>query len=527
MEELNILLLEDVPDDAELLLYELRRSGFKYKWHRVDNETEYIASLHNDIDLIVADYSLPNFGAVAALKRLQEMNLDIPLIVVTGTVTEQVVVECMRLGASDYLLKDRLTRLGTAVTHALQEKKLRDEKRMADEALRHYAAELEQRVHERTTELQHSKDYVEAILNHTSDAIILMGEDGNIQHVNPAFERLFDYPMRDVLGQSLLLLAGEAQVLVLANELQAVYQKNESRRIEINLRRADETTFAADVSLAPMIGQQKFSGIVCSIWDVSERKRTEENLRTALEKEKELGDLKSRFTSMVSHEFRTPLAVIQSSSDLLKGYSDQMTPERRVSQLDKIQNQVRRLTDLLNDILLMSKAQSVGLEFNPEPLDLYAFSQDIVSEMRLTAKMHQIQFNAEGDCFELYGDAKLLRQAISNLLSNAVKYSPAGSKVTFRLGCANDHAIIQIQDQGDGISEEDQKHLFEEFYRAKSTISVPGTGLGLPIVKQAIEAHGGKVTFESHVGQGTTFTLSVPLHLDGDFDEQRIIGIGK
>jgi PAS domain S-box-containing protein len=511
VDELNILLLEDVPDDAELLLYELRRSGFKYKWNRVDNETEYIASLHKDIDLIVADYSLPNFGAVAALKRLQEMNLDIPLIVVTGTVTEQVVVECMRLGASDYLLKDRLTRLGTAVTHALQEKKLRDEKRMADEALRRYAAELEQRVIERTTELQHSKEYVEAILNHTSDAIILMGEDGNIQHVNPAFERLFGYPISDVLGQSLLLLAGDAQVLELASELQAVYQHNESRRIEINLQRADDVTFAADVSLAPMSGQQKFGGIVCSIWDVSERKRTEENLRTALEKEKELGDLKSRFTSMVSHEFRTPLAVIQSSSDLLKGYADQMTPERRVSQLDKIQNQVKRLTDLLNDILLLSKAQSVGLDFNPEPVDLYAFSQDIVGEMRLTAKTHTIQFNAQGDCFQLNGDTKLLRQAISNLLSNAVKYSPAGSTVSFRLFCGDDQAIMQIQDQGDGISEEDQKHLFETFFRAKSTISVPGTGLGLPIVKQAIEAHGGSVTFESKVGYGTTFTLSVPL----------------
>src|SRR5664279_1890672 len=222
--ELSILLLEDNPNDAELLLHELRRSGFTLEWQRVDTAADYMAHLGDKIDLIIADYSLPDFNAVRALQMLQDRGLDILFIVVTGTVTEQIVVECMKQGASDYLLKDRLTRIGSAVTHALQEKQLRDEKRKADDALRQHAAELEQRVLERTLELQRAKEYVEAILNHTNDAIILTDARGNIQNVNPAFENLFGYDATEVFGQPLLLLAEEGDGSLLQSGLASVSQ---------------------------------------------------------------------------------------------------------------------------------------------------------------------------------------------------------------------------------------------------------------------------------------------------------------
>lgn len=508
--DLNVLILEDVPDDAELLVHELQQTGFAPQWRCVDCRTDYVASLHAGVELILADYNLPDIDALHALHLLHERQLDIPFIVVTGTVAEQIVIECVKQGAADYLLKDRLTRLGAAVTHALEAKKLRDEKRAADEALRRYAAELEERVRERTQELQNAKEFSEAILDSTSDAIVLVGADGKVEHVNPAFERLFGYVLPEVLGQSLVSLVERDDRAVLGDELQAVYAHGEPRRCEVRVSRRDGTMFVADIALASMGASRQAGGIVCSIWDMSQRKLIEENLRQALEREKELGDLKSRFTSMVSHEFRTPLSVIQSSSDLLKLYSERMPAEKRMGQVDKIQFQVQRLISMLNDILLISKGQTVGIDFNPVPVDVLAFCRDLVNEMRQTATGHLIRFHAEGHAFMAHADVKLLHQAVSNLLSNAIKYSPAGSTVWLRLERRRDEILIHVRDEGEGIAEEDRDHLFEIFYRAKSVQGKPGTGLGLPIVKQAIEAHGGAVAFESRPGAGATFTLYLP-----------------
>lgn len=509
---LKVLLVEDNPDDAELLLYELRRAGYEPEYTRAESEQDFRARLHESIDLIVADYSLPGFGAIRALRILHETNLDIPLIVVTGTVTEQVVVECLQLGASDYLLKDRLTRLGGAVKHAMDEHRLRQEKRQADEALRRYAAELEQRVVERTAELQRAKDSVEIILNHTSDAIALTSNQGLIQRVNPAFERMFGYQIAELQNLPLRNMADAENQSLLEEAIGTAVEAQKPGRVELTMQRRDATSFVADVAFTVMADEENaYVGIVCSIRDVSERKHIEEGLRQALEKERELNDLKSRFSSMVSHEFRTPLSVILSSSDLLRSYSDRMTPERRDQQLESIQQQVRRLANMLDDILALGKAQSVGLDLSLVPVDVRRFCEDIVTELRPTAASHTFQFEARDNCYDTYADLKLLRQAVTNLLSNAVKYSPEGSTVYVRLNCDGEQIYIEIKDEGSGISKEDQQHLFEAFFRAKNVLSIPGSGLGLPIVKQAIEAHGGSITCESDIGEGTTFTLRLPI----------------
>ncbi len=509
---LKVLLVEDNPDDAELLLYELRRAGYEPEYERVETEADFRAHLQDTIDLIVADYSLPGFGAIRALRILNEGGIDIPLIVVTGTVTEQVVVECLQLGASDYLLKDRLVRLGGAVKHALDEHRLREEKRQADEALRRYAAELEQRVDERTAELQRAKDSVEIILNHTSDAIAMTSNQGLIQRVNPAFERKFGYQIDELLNLPLRNMADTENQSVLVEAFRTALETKEPGRVELEMKRRDGTSFVADVAFAVMADNQNaYVGIVCSIRDVSERKRIEEGLRQALERERELNDLKSRFSSMVSHEFRTPLSVILSSSDLLRSYSDRMTPERRDQQLESIQQQVRRLANMLDDILALGKAQSVGLDLSLVPVNVRRFCEDIVTELRPTAASHTFHFEARNDCYDTYADLKLLRQAVTNLLSNAVKYSPEGSTVYTRLNCDGEQIHIEIEDEGSGISKEDQQHLFEAFFRAKNVLAIPGSGLGLSIVKQAIEAHGGSITCDSEIGEGTKFTLLLPI----------------
>jgi hypothetical protein len=249
---------------------------------------------------------------------------------------------------------------------------------------------------------------------------------------------------------------------------------------------------------------------VVLVQDITERKRAEEELRHALDKQKELNDLKSRFSSMVSHEFRTPLAVMQSSLDLVRNYADRLSEEKKRAHLENAHAQVKRLTDLLNDILILSRAEAVDLEYRPALIDLESLCGQIVEDMRRVFATHQIRISADQACRSVYADEELLRQALSNLLTNAAKYSPLGSTVHLDLACQDKHATIRVRDEGIGIPIEDQARLFEPFHRAKNVGKIQGTGLGLAIVKRAVEAHRGTISVSSQIGQGTTFTIHIP-----------------
>jgi signal transduction histidine kinase len=265
-----------------------------------------------------------------------------------------------------------------------------------------------------------------------------------------------------------------------------------------------------------------------------QRKQAEGEIRKALEKEKELTELKSRFISMTSHEFRTPLTTIQSSAELLERYSQKWTPERKLTHLHRIQTSVKHMTKLLNDVLIIGKAEAGKLKLTPAPLELEKFCGDLVEELQLNdTNQHAIAFTCgcaleTGDlgqpgqggighaplssqfpipCM----DEKLLRQILENLLSNAIKYSPTGSTVDFTLSCFSDRAIFQIRDRGIGIPAEDQQRLFETFHRAANVGTIAGTGLGLAIVKKCVDIHQGQVVVESEIGVGTTFTVTLPI----------------
>ena len=242
---------------------------------------------------------------------------------------------------------------------------------------------------------------------------------------------------------------------------------------------------------------------------------TQMELRLALEKEKELNELKSRFISMTSHEFRTPLTTILGSAELLENYSHKWPEEKKRVHFERIHSNIQYLSQLLNDVLLIGQAEAGKLEFNPEPLGVVQLCCSLVEELQLSAgSEHTIAFISHCPEIEGYLDEKLLRHILNNLLSNAIKYSPTGSTVNFDLGCENGQAIFQIQDEGIGIPEKDQQHLFESFHRAKNVGNIPGTGLGLSIVKRSVDLHRGKITVKSKLGVGTTFTVTIPLSKD-------------
>ncbi len=244
----------------------------------------------------------------------------------------------------------------------------------------------------------------------------------------------------------------------------------------------------------------------------------EQTLRDAiaLARERELNEFKSRFLSTISHEFRTPLTAILSSAEMLQRYGEGWPQERRLVHLGRIQSRVQRLAALLEDVLLISRAEAGRQIFHPRPLGLARFCRDLVEEFQLgMATQHEVTLDVTalptGDPLTVAVDEQLLHHILDNLLSNAVKYSPAGSVVRLALRREEEEAVLQVSDQGIGIPAADLPRLFEPFYRAANVGAAPGAGLGMNIVKRAVEAHSGSISIASVQGRGTTVTVRLPV----------------
>ena len=237
-----------------------------------------------------------------------------------------------------------------------------------------------------------------------------------------------------------------------------------------------------------------------------------------LEKEKELRNLKSNFISMASHEFRTPLAVIGSSTELLKHYEHKLDAAKKSKHFERIQSSIKHMTDLIEDVLIFSKYEH-KIEFNPANIDVIEFCQDLLEQIQqsktkspILFAIHGLDNSSEQTSFLAKLDPKLLRQILNNLITNAIKYSPIGSNVYFDLNLEQNCLCFQVRDEGIGIPAEDLKNIFTPFHRAINVGNISGTGLGLAIVHKCVELHQGKITIESEVGVGTTFIVTLPLN---------------
>lgn len=267
--------------------------------------------------------------------------------------------------------------------------------------------------------------------------------------------------------------------------------------------------------------------------EITERKRAEAEMRKALQKEKELNLLKSRFVSMISHEFRTPLTTIMAATEALEYYGHRWSEEKKNKYFNRIQVTIQHLTELLNDVLIIGQSEAHKLPYNPTFTDLDTFCKNLLEEIQLTAdrkckftlKIHgkKNRINLENtllknsQMFPLI-DERLLRHIFTNLISNAIKYSPNGGEIDWKVFYQKKQVIFMIKDEGIGIPFEDQKHLFESFHRARNVGTIPGTGLGLAIVKRSVDRLGGTITVHSEVGKGTIFTVTLPLR----FKEQEL-----
>jgi signal transduction histidine kinase len=246
--------------------------------------------------------------------------------------------------------------------------------------------------------------------------------------------------------------------------------------------------------------------------EVAAREEAQQELSIALAAEKEVNQLKSSFVSMVSHEFRTPLEVILSSSNILDRYLERLSPDKLKAQLRSIRKSVGRMNDLIEDVLLLGKFDAAGLNCHPVPLDLVAFCRRAICEIEsAAAREGAIQLQAEAMGGDATADESLLHHILTNLLSNALKYSPPERPVVLSLSRHGPDAEFVVRDEGCGIPAADQARLFTAFYRGSNVGQTPGSGLGLVIVKRCLDLHGGAIRCESAPGQGTTFTFTLPL----------------
>ena len=252
-----------------------------------------------------------------------------------------------------------------------------------------------------------------------------------------------------------------------------------------------------------------------TIWlknTVTALQEAKEEVSMSLEKEKELGQLKSRFVSMASHEFRTPLSAVQLSASLIEKYAQPFDNENIRKHVNKIKNAVGNLTTILNDFLSLEKLEAGKVEPACISFDLVKLSEEITEEMQMIAKQNQnIIYQHTGTTSVFNLDPNLLKNCILNLIANAIKYSGENTFIEFNTEINDHNCIVTIRDNGIGIPEADQKHLFEAFFRAHNTGNIPGTGLGLNIVARYAKLMKGKVNFNSQLNKGTLFTITFPL----------------
>jgi len=234
-------------------------------------------------------------------------------------------------------------------------------------------------------------------------------------------------------------------------------------------------------------------------------------LSAELKKEKEIIALKERFISTISHEFRAPLSVIKTSSDLLDRYIDRLAVERRQQLVQQIGQQIGHMSELIDDTLDLTRAQAGREEFAPAWLDLESFCRDLFDQTRFANDCrHRFEYASRAPAELVRVDGRLLRHILTNLFSNAVKYTPDDATIRFELVHTPDEVIFRITDEGIGIPDKDRARLFEPFHRAENVGTVKGTGLGLAIDKEYVDLHGGRIEVESQEGRGSTFSVYLP-----------------
>ncbi|WP_229209066.1 PAS domain-containing sensor histidine kinase [Dyadobacter sediminis] len=398
-------------------------------------------------------------------------------------------------------------------------------------------------------------EMLDALFKHATEGIVVIDKTGNIVKLNPKASEMFGYSTEELLNKKIEWLIPER-----FNENHIGYRdkylllpraRGMGHLRDLFARRKNGTEFPVEVSLSPFkTTDGEF--VVSFVVDITDRKiqqnriieahseiqklnaelearveqrtkelaaaiinveKSQEEVIRALQKERELNNMKSQFVTIASHEFRTPLATILSSASIIGKYTRTEDEEKRQKHVQRIKSTVTNLTQILNDFLSIGKLEEGRVQNIPARMDLKEFCQSLMEEMKgLCKEDQQIIFDYKGN-EEVWLDKQMMRNILFNLLSNAIKYSDAGKRIFLKVVSSEKTIQAEIEDQGIGIPKNDQVHIFERFFRAVNAGNAQGTGLGLNIVQSYVTLMGGTVKFTSNVGTGTTFQLQLPNHL--------------
>lgn len=394
-----------------------------------------------------------------------------------------------------------------AITHFLAVKEDITEFKRVQEELENYRNRLEDIVEERTLQLNVSEERFRTISEHSNDLIIRFSDD-IIMYGNPAFVNLIP-DAGELAGKSLLeLFPKNNEAENFKKMVLKVHEDKKQCRFEVNF----PGHHWYDWVLIPEFDQTgRVENIVGFARDVTERKKLELKMKESLDKERELNKLKSSFISMASHEFRTPLTAILASADLLEMFGRKWNEQKYYEHTGKIQRSVDEMIVLLDEVLTLSRYEGGKKNFFPERTNIKKIIHEIFNTVsKFIFYKHTLTLDFQLSNNEINIDIKLFNQILNNLLSNAVKYSPAGSEVILIVKENSSHNIFIVKDAGRGISEEEQKHVFEAFYRSADVQNITGTGLGLNIVSESVTLHRGSLTMKSEFGKGSEFTVYLP-----------------
>lgn len=495
MEQVRILVVEDEVIVARTIASQLNQLGYTVIGTASSGRVAIAKALDAKPELVFMDIILKGeMDGITTASYIRE-HLDIPVIFLTA------------YGDDNTLQRAKLTQPFGYIVKPFTSKDLR------------IAVEMALLKHRLERDIRENRDRLATLLNSISDAVIATDECGKVSFMNPAAEALTGWYQADALGHDVCQIfhlidevtetAIENPVKKVLREQKVVYLQEYTSLVTKDGRRVPIGDSASPIMAVP----NQINGVVIVFWDLSERRQTE-LLEQALQKERELNNLKSLFISTVSHEFRNPLSVIQTAIELIEIHGERITEAKRNTYIKRIKGAVQSMKLLMEDVLFIGKSEAGKVECNLAPLNLKEFCQELIEGFTtVETRGHEIIFTCYSENTDALMDERLLHYILVNLLSNAIKYSPTNETIKFELTCdyTQGIAIFQIQDEGIGIPEADQAHLFKSFYRASNSQSIQGTGLGLVIVKRCVEAHNGQIAFNSQEGVGTTFVITLPL----------------
>jgi two-component system sensor histidine kinase VicK len=345
------------------------------------------------------------------------------------------------------------------------------------------------------------------------DGYLVTDLNGMVREANWAAATLLGIPQEFLVNKPLVNYVVDADRRGFRNKLSELPNLRRLSDWEIKMQPRKREPFPVAIAISTIRNSTgEISDLRWIIRDISRLKQAEAVIRNQLAAEKQLSELKSRIIQTISHEFRTPLAIVRTSTETLEHYGDQLDRAKQEDYFRRMKAAIQYTTRLFEGVLILDEVESNRLTIQPSSIDLEQFCQNLISEVQVTSEIaHTIHFVYEGEQRYASFDQNLLQQIFGNLLSNAVSYSPASSNIYVRLMYEDGQIIFQVQDEGAGISAENQAHLFEPFYRVGNDKNVAGAGLGLAIAKRIVDLHGGTINLQSEVGVGTTVTVTLPL----------------